>query len=59
MAAYAERVSDSRPGWQLRAREEPQARAKDLQEIDDILGQLAARLDYNLSKAAKKRFIDW
>ncbi len=57
MAAYAERVSDSRPGWQLRPREEPQARAKDLQEIDDILGQLAARLDYTVQSS--KEAVHW
>ena len=48
MAAYADRLPDSQPGWLLRAREAPQIREKDLLEIRVILEQLAARLDYSL-----------
>ncbi len=57
MAAYAERITGSEPAWHLLPREEPQARAKDLQEISDILRQLAARLDYTVQDS--KEAVHW
>ena len=51
MAAYADRLPDSQPGWLLRSQEAPQISEKALLELRVILEQLAARLDYSLQSA--------
>ncbi|MEL7644884.1 MAG: hypothetical protein AAGU04_01270 [Anaerolineaceae bacterium] len=57
MAAYADRLPGSPPGWQLRVQEELRTRERDLTEIDSILRLLAARLDYTIQSS--KEALHW